>query len=196
MSLQSTLSFIVQHPLNRKRRVRALLRFAIWQIQSRLRSDVVFNWIGGSKLIVRKGMTGTTGNIYCGLHEYADMSFVLHLLRPGDLFLDVGANIGSYTILASAVCGADTIAVEPDKTTASYLSRNIAANDLEDTSSSVVSVLETYGFKRYSYDPVNRKLSEGAGEIKSSNGLFVKDVDQTLKRLGSSERRVYRNQLV
>ena len=46
-----------------------------------------FQWIKGSKLIVRNGMTGATGNIYCGLHEFADMGFVLHLLRPGDLAL-------------------------------------------------------------------------------------------------------------
>lgn len=75
-------------------------------------------------------MTGATGNIYCGLHEYADMSFLLHLLRPGDLFLDVGANIGSYTILASKVCGANTIAIEPDPETAAFLLRNIRANEI------------------------------------------------------------------
>lgn len=46
-------------------------------------------------------MTGATGNWYCGLQEYEDMSFVLHALRPGDLFVDVGANIGSYSILAA-----------------------------------------------------------------------------------------------
>lgn len=83
-------------------------------------------------MIVRRGMTGFSGNIYCGLHEFADMGLVLHMLRPGDQFIDVGANIGSYTVLASGVCRARTIAFEPDPDTAALLRRNIAANQLED----------------------------------------------------------------
>jgi len=75
-------------------------------------------------------MTGATGNIYCGLHEFADMAFLLHFLRPGDLFVDVGANIGSFTVLASAVCGAETIAIEPDPVTIGWLQKNIAANNI------------------------------------------------------------------
>jgi FkbM family methyltransferase len=104
------------------------MRFFRWQIESRLKREVVFNWISGTKLVVQRGMTGATGNIYCGLHEYEDMAFVLHVLRPGDVFVDVGANIGSYTVLASGVCGARTIAIEPDPKTAAHLQRNIDEN--------------------------------------------------------------------
>ena len=35
-------------------------------------------------------------------------------LRPGDLFVDVGANIGSYAIWAADL-GADVIALEPQR---------------------------------------------------------------------------------
>lgn len=74
-------------------------------------------------------MTGATGNIYCGLHEFVDMGFLLHFLQPDDLFLDVGANIGSYTVLATAVCGAQAIAVEPDPTTMANLRKNVNCNN-------------------------------------------------------------------
>lgn len=127
-----TLRFIANHPLSSRQRLRAFWRYGRWQIESRLRPEIEFSWIEGSKLIVRNGMTGATGNIYCGLHEFVDMAFVLHLLRPGDLFVDVGANIGSYTVLASAVCGAQTIAFEPDQETIRALQRNIAANGIGD----------------------------------------------------------------
>jgi len=96
-----------------------------------MQEEVVVEWIEGTKLVARNGMTGATGNIYCGLHEYADMSFVLHLLRPGDLFVDVGANIGSYTVLASGVCGARSIAIEPDEAALRHLRRNITENSLD-----------------------------------------------------------------
>lgn len=125
-----TLKFILNHPLNRGRPISALARYASWQISSRLQGEIVVDWIEGTKLVARNGMTGATGNIYCGLHEYADMSFVLHLLRPGDLFVDVGANIGSYTVLASGVCGARSIAIEPDEGTVRHLQRNIAENGI------------------------------------------------------------------
>jgi hypothetical protein len=47
------------------------------------------------RLAAGREMTRATGNIYCGLHEFADIGFVLHLLRAGDLSVDVGANIDS-----------------------------------------------------------------------------------------------------
>lgn len=126
----ATLKFIAGHPLNRRRPVAALMRFAAWQVRSRIKTECLHPWIGGTQLAVRNGMTGATGNIYCGLHEFADMAFILHALRANDLFLDVGANIGSYTVLASGVCGARTIAFEPDPETAEHLSRNVEINEL------------------------------------------------------------------
>lgn len=129
--LLDTLRYITNHPLTRERPLGAVLRFAGWQVISRLRREIQVDWVGGSKLCARNGMTGATGNIYCGLHEFPEMGFALHLLRPGDLFLDVGANIGSYTVLASKVCGARSIAYEPDPDAVAALSRNIAVNGIE-----------------------------------------------------------------
>jgi FkbM family methyltransferase len=130
MSVARTLDFIAKHPLTRKRPLPAIARFVTWQVRSRLQKDVEVSWIGGTRVIARNGMTGITGNIYCGLHEFYDMGLLLHLLRPGDLFIDAGANVGSYTLLASGVCGANTLAFEPDPDTAFFLRRNVEANGL------------------------------------------------------------------
>lgn len=127
-----TLVFILNHPVGRRHRLATLARFAHWQIVSRFNEETIVDWIDGAVLGVKRGMTGATGNVYCGLHEFVDMAFLLHLLRPGDLFLDIGANIGSYTILASKVCGAHSIAFEPDPATVCSLRRNIALNAVED----------------------------------------------------------------
>jgi FkbM family methyltransferase len=122
--------FLCNHPLTRDHRAAGFARLFRWQVESRLRREVIVPWVSGVRLAARRGMTGATGNIYAGLHEFADMAFTLHFLRPDDLFIDVGANIGSYTLLASGVCKARTISFEPDPETMVLLRRNIHLNGL------------------------------------------------------------------
>jgi FkbM family methyltransferase len=131
-SLANIAHFFATHPLTRKAPLKAWARFVSWQIRSRMQEEVIVPWIAGQRLAVRRGMAGATGNIYVGLHEFADMMFVLHFLRGGDLFLDIGANVGSYAILASGVCRATTWAFEPDPNTVRSLRRNVAINDLDE----------------------------------------------------------------
>ena len=106
-------NFIAAHPLTRDRQTAAWLRVLRYQLATRTRRRTTMRWFGGARLVVERNMAGASGNIYCGLHEPADMALLMHGLRPGDLFVDVGANIGSFTVLASAVCKAQTIAFEP-----------------------------------------------------------------------------------
>lgn len=77
-------------------------------------------------------MTGATGNLYTGLHEFEDMSFILHFLRSSDLFIDIGANIGSYSILAAVEKEARAIAFEPIPNTYEILKQNISINHVEE----------------------------------------------------------------
>ena len=120
------------HPMTRDSQLGAWARFAAWHLRSRLSSEVVAPWIGGQRLVVRRGMTGATGNLYFGLHEFMSMGLVLHFLRGGDLFVDAGANVGTYTVLASGVCRARTLAIEADPDTARDLARNVEINGLQE----------------------------------------------------------------
>ena len=132
MSLLNSLKFIITHPLNRRNKLRSIIRFAKWQVGSRLvPGAIIYDWVNGSKFLVRVGETGLTGNIYAGLHEFSDMAFLLHVLRNDDLFVDVGANVGSYTILACSAIGAAGFAFEPVPKTYERLVDNIRLNHLE-----------------------------------------------------------------
>lgn len=125
------IKFIYNHPLNKNNKIGAIVKFFLWQMSSKLwRGSFVFNWINNSKLIVSNGMTGATGNIYVGLMEYEDMSFLLHYIQKDDLFYDIGANVGVYTILASQVKKAKTISIEPLPLTYEKLLDNIQINRL------------------------------------------------------------------
>jgi hypothetical protein len=82
MAISGLLKFMASHPLTRDNQFQAFARFAKRQISSRLAPGViVYEWIDGSKFLVRRGETGLTGNIYAGLHEFAEMGYLLYLKR-------------------------------------------------------------------------------------------------------------------
>lgn len=131
-NLERTFGFIFNHPLAKKHPVRSLVRLLIWQFQIFLHPKKKFikSFAGDLKINARKGLTGITGNIYVGLHDFNDMGFLLHFLREEDLFFDIGSNVGAYTLLAAGICGAKTITVEPTPPTFEILSENILLNGL------------------------------------------------------------------
>jgi len=131
--IQRTLRFLTLHPFASKHLNLAIYNWLGWQFRSNIqKKTIVLPFVNDAKFIVKKGMTGITGNIYAGLHEFNDMGFLLHLLRQGDHFVDVGANVGSYTILASKVRRAFTTSFEPVPSTFDWLKRNTEVNDLEE----------------------------------------------------------------
>lgn len=133
MTISSLFRSFREHPLTDAMGFDAIGRFVRWQFGSRLLGQaVVVPLVNDTRLIVQTGMTGATGNIYVGLQEFHDMSFLLHYLRPGDKFGDVGANVGVYTVLAAGVCGAQTISIEPIAATAERLLDNIQLNRISD----------------------------------------------------------------
>lgn len=52
--------------------------------------------------------------------------------RPDDVFLDIGANVGMYTIWAAKTRGVRTFAFEPESQNYALLCRNIVLNDLSE----------------------------------------------------------------
>ena len=135
--------------------MRAISNWISWQLRSRIQpGSHIVSFVGDTKLQVHRGMHGATGSIYCGLHEFEDMAFVLHFLRPSDLFIDIGANVGTYTVLASGACGARTISVEPVSTSVDALQANIKLNCITERVRLEIAV-----------------LGEQAGVVRISNSL-------------------------
>jgi FkbM family methyltransferase len=131
MALVNLLRNIYCHPLSARGKWRATKRLLQWQVSSRLAPGrILVDWIGNSKFLCAKGEAGLTGNIYNGLGDFEDMGFLLHFLRPDDCFFDIGANAGSYTLLASKVAGARTCSFEPVPSTYARLKMNCLINDL------------------------------------------------------------------
>jgi FkbM family methyltransferase len=181
MSLKSTLKFIINHSLNKDNKIAAVNRFLKWQFNTRLNPyPIIYPFTTRSRLIVQKGMTGATGNLYCGLHDFNDMFFLLHFLRKGDLFVDIGANIGSYTVLAAAHCGVETISIEPVPATFSHLMDNISINHIAHIATplnmALGSIEGTITFTS-SYDTVNHVAT---AEDKNTIDVQVNSLDHII----------------
>ncbi len=131
MSIQHTLKLLVSHPLTKKKPLTSIVRFLKWQLGTKINNfPIIYPFTSKSKLVISKGMTGATGNLYFGLHEFEDMAFLLHFLKEEDYFLDAGANVGSYTVLASAHVGCKSFSVEPVPATFQNLLNNVCINRL------------------------------------------------------------------
>jgi FkbM family methyltransferase len=118
------------HPLTGRAPWAAWGRFAWWQFRSRfVRRTMTVPFVNGTRLTVIRGRPISTAVWYFGLPDYDEMLFALHLLRPGDLFVDGGANVGVWSILAAST-GADVIAVEPVRDTFDILTAQVALNDM------------------------------------------------------------------
>jgi FkbM family methyltransferase len=182
MGIVSTPLFIWRHPLSKGQRMGRLLRFVKWQIGSRLvLGPVAARFVNDARLFVQKGMTGATGNLYVGLHEFEDMSFVLHGLRPDDLFVDIGANVGSYTVLAGAAVGASCVSFEPIPETFGGLLANIHLNAIAHrVEARNIGLGEAEGTLRFTknWDTTNHVVlaDEGRGTIE----VPVQSLDQAL----------------
>jgi FkbM family methyltransferase len=120
---------LLMHPMTREHRAEALLRTARWMVQKRLASGPTrVGWVNESTLLVDSREPGSGACPCFGLYEYEFMGFALHFLRPQDLFLDVGAHVGVYTILASVAVGCRSIACEPAPDALRLLQENLALN--------------------------------------------------------------------
>jgi FkbM family methyltransferase len=121
-------TFVWGHPANSGRRVRAVLRAAWYQTRARLlRRRAVAQLGERSRLWVDLHRTAASKALYANPPDLPEMLVWRRALRDGSLFVDVGANVGTYTIWAAEL-GAEVIAVEPAVDTFSLLQENIALN--------------------------------------------------------------------
>lgn len=176
---------INEHPLARKHKFIAYTRFLKWQAGQRLfpRTKKI-EFLNGIHFLAEKGMAGITGNIYCGLHEFNDMGFLLHFLREEDLFIDVGANVGSYTLLASGVAGANSISFEPAPLTFQKLKNNIISNQLQSKTTLVnAAVGSSKGTLHFTsgLDTVNHVLLDERMRNSKTVSVPVEILDEHLK---------------
>ena len=115
------------HPLRTSLRI---IKSLVRKSAAPLRETVVPYDDGRSRIVANLG-TGIGLRVYRYGYRNPDIDLVRRLLLPGDLFVDGGANIGLFTLVAAAAVGAsgEVMAFEPAETTRRNLIRNVALNE-------------------------------------------------------------------
>ena len=128
--LKDALHINATHPLNRGKRISSFLRFAAFQVRGWfIDSAYTIKFVNDTQINIQRGDSSALA-LLTGLYEFEEMAFLLHFLREEDLFVDVGANIGAFSILASGVIGSPSIAFEPVPATVALLQNNVMINRL------------------------------------------------------------------
>jgi FkbM family methyltransferase len=120
-------------------------------------------------------MGGRRSNVAVELFEFEEVAFVLHALREEDLFVDVGANVGIYTVLAAGGVGAFCLSLESVPDTFRKLRAKLRLNDLERR---VVALDKGVGA---ALDTLRFTVSEGA----STDGTDEETVPVPVEPVGS-----------
>lgn len=108
-----------------------MLTFLRFQFIGRVNeSRVEVEWIHGLRFYVAPGETGMTINLYCAMSEPNEMLFMLHFLNESDVFFDIGANAGSYSLLAAGISKSNVYSFEPVLQTRQKLVENLTLNRL------------------------------------------------------------------
>lgn len=121
-----------KHPMTSQKIYVGLLQYLYFNIKCRIVNEQEVNWLCDLKFYLRAGDAGLVGNLYYGLYEFEESLFLLHFMKKDDIFLDIGANLGHYSLLLSGIKKCKTIAIEPVPATYKQFVRNVALNGLQD----------------------------------------------------------------
>lgn len=124
--------------------IKKTYRFIFSLLQYQLpRASARFRWwfyksTGTAKCTLREGpivkiqsTSQLAHPLFFGYYEAAERRLMNSILQNGDVFVDVGANVGVYTLIASRRVGAKgaVYSFEPNPDVAAQLKRNLAANN-------------------------------------------------------------------
>ncbi|HEY1988066.1 MAG TPA: FkbM family methyltransferase [Acidimicrobiales bacterium] len=127
---------ISRHPANQGARFAAEFRAITWHWRTRSGADVeaVVTVDGRTRIVARPDQFPAVWTLYDGVHEWDELQFCLRYLRPGDHFVDVGANVGVFsTLVGTRIPDVRITAVEPFPPVREELEANLALNNLDVT---------------------------------------------------------------
>lgn len=126
--------------------------------------DLVRVRVANSQMLLRLSDRGQRC-MYYRAYEPAEVRFLQNELRPGDCFVDAGANIGFFTLLASHAVGSSghVFAFEPVSANFAHLAAHVELNHLQNV------VLECMALGRKA-----GTVELGKPDVRGSRGQFTR----------------------
>ena len=120
--------FTWRHPSNRGHRLKKVAEVVKFQLTGRLAHRRAIAPVGKrSRLWADAGTYISARALYANPLDWNEMLVWQRVLGKGSLFVDVGANVGLYTVWALDT-GADVLAIEPNRRSLEQLEENLALN--------------------------------------------------------------------
>lgn len=116
-----------------------------------------------------------------GLWEPGETALFVASLKPGDVVVDIGANVGYFTLIASQLVGSEgrVYAFEPDPVTFRFLERNVALASAGNVVLERKAVSNENGKTKLFFDDAIR---EDSRIYEPHVGVLAKVLDRTLDR--------------
>lgn len=110
------------------------------------------------------------GPVLANAYEPVVTGMVEQILKPGDIFVDVGANLGYFTLLAAPIVGDEghVYAVEPNDLNVKLLESSIRANGFEN-----VSVMQVAAAERIETLLLHSTIGNGTTSAMREHELFT-----------------------
>ncbi len=112
-----------------ERGVVARLRRMVWL---RLQKSIVVGWLQGLALNIVPGNETCRSVFVTGRYEPNEFSVLAAILKPGMVFVDLGANLGLYALFASRLVSTEgtVVAIEPSRREYDQLTSNLQLNGI------------------------------------------------------------------
>ena len=133
MHLIKSLLKVLNHPLNRNTKFKTFFILLWWKInQLFFKIPAIIEIAPNRKCICKPESSFGSLIVYTNRPEYLEMRLTELLLNTDSTFLDVGAGIGDFSLIASSkITTGKIFAFEPSEEPLSTLMENIAINFLE-----------------------------------------------------------------
>ena len=135
-------------------RFAAVGRHLDWQRRKLLRAFPHELELSESVLVATHGRCGVSALVNAhGLYDYNNMTLLKRVLAQGGVFVDVGANVGAYSLVASEQPRARALAYEPHPATFALLQENLRRNGRKNVIASCAAVGDEEGVVSISDTP-------------------------------------------
>jgi len=125
---------LVDAPYNKKRPLFALRRFIYWKLIRLLKlKNIKYPLWENRALFLNYDSLQSMWIMYNYILDWEEFNLIRNYVQPGDQLLDVGANVGAYSVWMSKFISAPgrLHSFEPDAANYQKLENNVAANKIE-----------------------------------------------------------------